>query len=67
LKSGDSRTVNRKLETTRALAGLKGYVTDLRTCPDRASVEASAPAGLPQCLVLKIVWRTAACGYFGRW
>ncbi len=33
--SGGTRTVNRELEDkARALAGLKGYVTSLRTCPD---------------------------------
>jgi hypothetical protein len=33
--TGGSRTVNRELEQkARALAGLKGYVTNLRTCPD---------------------------------
>jgi hypothetical protein len=33
--SGGTRSVNRELEDkARALAGLKGYVTNLRTCPD---------------------------------
>jgi hypothetical protein len=33
--SGGTRTVNRTLETkARALAGLKGYVTNLAACPD---------------------------------
>ena len=33
--SGGTRTVNRELEDkARALAGLKGYVTNLRACPD---------------------------------
>jgi hypothetical protein len=34
--SGGTRKVNRELEAkARALAGLKGYVTNLRACPDR--------------------------------
>ena len=37
--SGGSRTVNRELEAkARALAGLKGYVTNLRACPDGTPV-----------------------------
>jgi Transposase DDE domain len=37
--SGGSRTVNRELEAkVRALAGLKGYVTNLRACPDGTPV-----------------------------
>jgi Transposase DDE domain len=37
--SGGTRTVNRELEArARALAGLKGYVTNLRTCPDGTPV-----------------------------
>jgi len=39
--SGGSRTVNRELEAkARALAGLKGYVTNLRACPDGTPVTA---------------------------
>ena len=37
--SGGTRSVNRELETkARALAGLKGYVTNLRACPDGTPV-----------------------------
>ena len=37
--SGGTRRVNRALETkARAVAGLKGYVTNLATCPDGAPV-----------------------------
>jgi transposase len=37
--SGGTRTVNRDLEAkARALAGLKGYVTNLRACPDGTPV-----------------------------
>jgi hypothetical protein len=37
--SGGSRTVNRELEKkARALAGLKGYITNLRACPDGSPV-----------------------------
>jgi hypothetical protein len=37
--SGGTRTVNRELEAkARTLAGLKGYVTNLRTCPDGTPV-----------------------------
>jgi Transposase DDE domain len=37
--TGGTRTVNRQLEAkARALAGLKGYVTNLRTCPDGTPV-----------------------------
>jgi hypothetical protein len=37
--SGGTRTVNRELEhKARALAGLKGYVTNLRACPDGTPV-----------------------------
>jgi hypothetical protein len=37
--SGGTRAVNRELEAkARALAGLKGYVTSLRTCPDGTPV-----------------------------
>jgi len=39
--SGGTRTVNRELEAkARALAGLKGYVTNLRACPDGTPVTA---------------------------
>jgi hypothetical protein len=39
--SGGSRKVNRTLEAkARALAGLKGYVTNLQTCPDGTPVTA---------------------------
>jgi hypothetical protein len=39
--SGGTRTVNRTLEAkARALAGLKGYVTNLATCPDGTPVTA---------------------------
>ncbi len=39
--SGGSRTVNRDLEAkARALAGLKGYVTNLAACPDGTPVTA---------------------------
>jgi hypothetical protein len=39
--SGGSRTVNRELEAkARALAGLKGYVTNLAACPDGTPVTA---------------------------
>jgi hypothetical protein len=39
--SGGTRTVNRDLEQkARALAGLKGYVTNLRACPDGTPVTA---------------------------
>jgi hypothetical protein len=37
--SGGTRKINRELEDkARALAGLKGYVTTLRTCPDGTPV-----------------------------
>jgi hypothetical protein len=37
--TGGTRTVNRELEAkARALAGLKGYVTNLRACPDGTPV-----------------------------
>jgi hypothetical protein len=37
--SGGTRTVNRELEDkARAVAGLKGYVTNLRACPDGTPV-----------------------------
>jgi Transposase DDE domain len=39
--SGGTKTVNRELETkARALAGIKGYVTNLRACPDGTPVTA---------------------------
>jgi len=39
--SGDSHTVNRELEAkARALAGLKGYVTNLAACPDGTPITA---------------------------
>jgi hypothetical protein len=39
--SGGTKTVNRELEAkARALAGLKGYVTNLRACPDGTPVTA---------------------------
>jgi hypothetical protein len=39
--AGGTRTINRALETkARALAGLKGYVTNLTTCPDGTPVTA---------------------------
>ncbi len=39
--SGGTRTVNRRLEAkARALAGLKGYVTNLATCPDGTPITA---------------------------
>jgi hypothetical protein len=44
--SGGSRTVNRELEEkARALAGLKGYVTNLRACPDGTPVTAEFVTG----------------------
>jgi hypothetical protein len=44
--SGGTRTVNRELETkARALAGLKGYVTNLRACPDGTPVTAQFVIG----------------------
>ena len=51
--SGGTRTVNRDLEAkARALAGLKGYVTNLRACPDGTPVTAGVrdrrlPPALP--------------------
>jgi Transposase DDE domain len=39
--SGDAHTVNRELEAkARDLAGLKGYITNLRACPDGTPVTA---------------------------
>jgi hypothetical protein len=44
--SGGTRTVNRQLEQkTRALAGLKGYVTNLQACPDDSPVTADFVIG----------------------
>jgi DDE family transposase len=44
--SGGTRTVNRDLETkARELAGLKGYVTNLRACPDGTPVTAKFVIG----------------------
>jgi hypothetical protein len=44
--SGGSRKVNRELEAkARALAGLKGYVTNLRACPDGTPVTAEFVIG----------------------
>jgi hypothetical protein len=44
--SGGTRTVNRELEDkARELAGLKGYVTNLRACPDGTPVTAEFVIG----------------------
>ncbi len=44
--SGGTRSVNRELENkARALAGLKGYITNLRTCPDGTPVTAEFVIG----------------------
>jgi len=44
--SGGTRTVNRQLEEkARALAGLKGYVTNLAACPDGTPVTANFVIG----------------------
>jgi hypothetical protein len=44
--TGGDRTVNRELEhKARTLAGLKGYVTNLRTCPDGTPVTAEFVIG----------------------
>ena len=44
--AGGTRTVNRELETkARELAGLKGYVTNLRACPDGTPVTAEFVIG----------------------
>ncbi|HUC25791.1 MAG TPA: IS1634 family transposase [Streptosporangiaceae bacterium] len=44
--SGGTRKVNRELEQkARSLAGLKGYVTNLRTCPDGTPVTAEFVIG----------------------
>jgi hypothetical protein len=44
--TGGTRTVNRELETkARSLAGLKGYITNLRACPDGTPVTAEFVIG----------------------
>jgi hypothetical protein len=44
--AGGTRTVNRELEAkARSLAGLKGYVTNLRACPDGTPVTAEFVIG----------------------
>ncbi len=44
--SGGTKSVNRELEEkARALAGLKGYVTNLRACPDGTPVTAEFVIG----------------------
>ena len=44
--AGGTRTVNRELEDkARALAGIKGYVTNLRACPDGTPVTAEFVIG----------------------
>jgi len=44
--SGGTRSVNRELEEkARALAGIKGYVTNLRACPDGTPVTADFVIG----------------------
>jgi hypothetical protein len=44
--SGGAKSVNRELEAkARALAGLKGYVTNLRACPDGTPVTAEFVIG----------------------
>ena len=44
--SGGTRAVNRELEAkARALAGIKGYVTNLRACPDGTPVTAEFVIG----------------------
>jgi hypothetical protein len=44
--SGGAKSVNRELEAkTRGLAGLKGYVTNLRACPDGTPVTADFVIG----------------------
>jgi hypothetical protein len=44
--TGGTRSVNRELEAkTRALAGIKGYVTNLRACPDGTPVTADFVIG----------------------
>jgi len=44
--SGGTRSMNRELEEkARALAGIKGYVTNLRACPDGPPVSADFVIG----------------------
>jgi hypothetical protein len=44
--SGGTRSINRELEAkARALAGLKGYVTNLRACPDGTPITAEFVIG----------------------
>jgi hypothetical protein len=44
--SGGTRSVNRALEAkARALAGLKGYVTNLQACPDGTPITAEFVIG----------------------
>jgi hypothetical protein len=44
--AGDTHTVNRELEAkARTLAGIKGYITDLRACPDGTPVTAEFVIG----------------------
>jgi hypothetical protein len=44
--TGGTRTVNRELEAkARALVGLRGYVTNLRACPDGRPVTAELVIG----------------------
>jgi len=44
--SGGTRKVNRELEAkARALAGLKGYITNLQACPDGTPVTADFVIG----------------------
>ena len=44
--SGGTRAVNRELEArARALAGIKGYVTNLRACPDGTPITAEFVIG----------------------
>jgi len=44
--TGGTRSVNQALEArARALAGLKGYVTNLQTCPDGTQITAEFVIG----------------------
>jgi hypothetical protein len=44
--AGDTHTVNRELEAkARALAGLKGYITNLQACPDSTPISADFVIG----------------------
>ena len=44
--SGDTHTVNRELEAkARALAGIKGYITNLAACPDGTPITAEFVIG----------------------